>query len=282
MKQLLILLITLISVQAFSQSNLDSTSTWTYSFWNFGQIEPVSLYINGDTIINGINWYQLEGNGSCAFTNPDSLPYIREEDNKWLVYDVNRNSESTLYDFNLVADDSYTIEIFGPNYPILVNIDSTSERIINGVERIIQHINLVDFGLEIIEGIGCSTYLFPQGNICDPHTGPIRCFQNTIEFVDFDPDRDCDERYFPTNTNNISIEIDIQIFPNPVTVNNNVNFSSTVNIKEIEVFNSKGEIIIKQNNNNNSLEFTEPGLYFIKFSTKNNILIKRVVVTSKR
>lgn len=279
MKQLLVIALSLVSLHSSSQSSLDSTTTWTYSFNDFGIIVPKSLFINGDTIINGITWLKLDGDASCAFTNPASLPLIREIDDKWVIYDINRDIESILYDFSLKTGDSYSIEIYGPNFPEII-IDSISTRLINGVERTVQHIDIIDFGSEIIEGIGSTDYLFPQGNICDPHTGPLRCFQNTTEFVDLDPDRACDVRYLRTNTDDIINELDINIYPNPTTTNSQVFVESEYQFDKIEVTNYIGEII-QTYTTNTFLEFNKSGLYYLRMWIDEQIVVKNIVIINE-
>lgn len=290
MKQLLIISLTLITIQISGQSSLDSTTTWTYSFWNFGIIEPDSLYVSGDTTINGIKWYTLDGDGSCAFTNPDSLPYIREEDSRWLIYDVNRQTESTLYDFDLIEGESYVVTTFGQNFPIDVRIDSVGTRQLNGTDYKVQYCSNpiantqgFFFAFEVIEGVGSTGYLFPQGNICDPQTGPIRCFTNTIEFVDFDPDRDCDETYLLSNTTDLNDEISIQIYPNPSKSNENIICKSSKKISEIEVINQSGMIILSQKSNSTEsiINLREPGLYFMRLKMENQAAVKKIIVTNK-
>jgi len=288
MKQLLIIGLALFSFQSFGQANLDSTTKWTYSFWNFGIYEPDSLFISGDTIMEDTKWFKLDGDGSCAFINPDSLPYIRELDNKWFVYDINRKTESTLYDFNLIEGESYIVNIFGPNFPIDVRIDSVRTVEISGRDYKVQYCSnpLAStegffFAFEVIEGIGSTKYLFPQGNICDPHTGPIRCFSNITEFVDFDSERDCDERYFPSNTNNIIEELDIQIYPNPAVIKESIICTSTKKIIGIELINRNGLIVqsFKSNTNELTINVSDSGLYFLRIKFKNGAVTKKVVVS---
>ncbi len=280
MKRLLIFALSLLWLQSISQPSLDSTTTWTYSYNNFGIVEANSLFINGDTIINGISWLMLDGDKSCSFSNPDFLPLIRETNRKWMLYDVNSGEESVLYDFNLIAGDSYIIEIFGPNFSIEVNIDSTSNRMINGTQRTVQHIQVIDFGVEIIEGVGCTTYLFPQGNICDPHTGPIRCFQNNIELVDFDLERDCDETHLTNNTNQILNESELTIYPNPSKTNNQVFIHTNFKIEKIEVINQLGKKI-KTLPNELNLRFEETGLYYLRIGAGGKSTVKKVLITNE-
>lgn len=291
MKQFLIIGFTLIATQICGQSSLDSTTTWKYSIWNFGISEPDSLYVSGDTTINGIKWYTLDGDGSCAFPNPDSLPFIREEDNKWLVYDINRQKESTLYDFDLIEGESYLVNTLGPNFQIDVRIDSVRTKQLNGIDYRVQYCSNpiastegFFFAFEVIEGIGSTGYLFPQGNICVPQTGPIRCFANSAEFVDFDPDRDCDEIYFPSSIAELEDEIDIQIYPNPSTLNEDIICNSVKKISEIEIINQSGMTIISQTNNSNRsvINLTESGIYFVRLKIENQTVVKKVIVKANK
>jgi len=262
------------------QSHIDLETKWTYTKQDLGSliIGPAYLEIAADTLVDGVTWYKVIGDPSCSFPNPDSIPLIRELDNKWLVYDINREKESTLYNFNLNEGESYSIDLFGPTSPITVTIDSISTTIIDGESRKVQHIDVVDFGFAVIEGIGSTTYLFPQGNICDPQTGPIRCFENSQSYVallggttqisNWEPER-CDEEYFDTSTDDkLKSSIYINLFPNPIFVNQPLSLESNIQVNSVEVFSLDGKRIKNIQNINNPINIDLPGIYIIRINTR--------------
>ena len=289
MKQFLFLLFTVFSIQSYCQTSLDSTTTWTYSFDNFGFIEPRLLFISGDTIIDNIKWFKLDGDRSCAFQDSDSLSYIREDDRRWMVYDVNRKTESMLYDFNLTEGESYVVNTFGPDFPIDVRIDSVRIIQLNGKDYQVQYCsnpmaayNGFLFASEVIEGIGSREYLFPQGNICDPQTGPIRCFNNISDFVDFDPERDCDATYLSTSTDYLANEEDVKFYPNPARANEDIVYTSMSKILKIEVFNQSGMRVYSQNTHSTETAFKllDSGIYYVRLRSVSGAAIKKLIVTN--
>lgn len=70
----------------------------------------------------------------------------------------------------------------------------------------------------------------------------------------------------------------LSLFPNPF--NNYINIESEFEIKNIEIFNSIGELLFNEEINKNKLslnKLTLPGLYFINIETEKGIQIKKVV-----
>lgn len=290
MKQIILLLMLISSSQfVFGQVNLELGTKWTYS-QNLigGLIEPTYIEITGDTLISGIKWYKIEGQGACAF-NQSNPPLVREENSKWYTYNLDNQEESILYDFNLNIGDTYSVGFFGENYQIEMLIDSTSTHEINGVNRKIQYcsnpnsdIDGFFFGAEIIEGVGSLGYLFPQGNICDPHAGPIRCFENENHFIDFDIDRECDESYFPTNTVEIK-NFELKIYPNPAKTNQIVFIEAAEIIENLIICNAIGEVVVdtKPEKLKTHVTIKNNGLYYIQIESLTNKKTIKLVITDE-
>lgn len=282
MKSLLLLIFAIFTIPIYCQSALDTNTRWTYSFWDFGYIIPNYISISADTVIDGTNWLILDGNSSCAF-GKNHYPLIREQDDKWLLYNEEIGHESILYDFALNAGESYTMEPWGPDQPVGVHIDSTSRRIINGTEYKVQYINQIDFGREIIESIGSTTYLFPQGDLCDPHTGPIRCFENDDRFVDFDPEKECDSRYFPSKTNEYTSRPVITLYPNPAVMGEQILLSTEQTIESVEIRDQSGKLILIKKNLHidPNLILEKSGIYLAKFNIEDYQVVKKIFVTHR-
>ena len=273
-----------------SQSNLEFGTKWTFSQYLIGgPLVPTYIEIVGDTVINGTMWYLIEGEGGCAF-NSNSRPLIREESSKWYTYNLNEQTESILYDFDLNSNDSYFVEYFGSSFPIEVRIDSTTIQSFSGVERKVQYCSNPNsnndgffFGGQIIEGIGCTGYLFPQGNICDPHAGPLRCYQNTSEFIDFDEDRDCDDSYFPTNTSETQLNLNIKVYPNPAPISHSIQIESEQIVERISIIDAKGAIL-KTNSPKAKeaiIEVNKEGIYYIKIESFDKVSIRKLLIVGE-
>lgn len=287
MKTFLTLFFAFFSVLATSQTVLEIGQQWTYSQNKIGgPVDPTYIKISGDTIINGIKWFIIEGEGGCAF-NQNNEPFIRDENSKWYCYNQNEQTSSLLYDFDLTAGQSYTVKYFGQNFPIEVFVDSTSTISINGINRKIQYCSNPNsntdgfyFGVEIIEGIGSKEYLLPQGNICDPHAGPIRCFSSNTEFVDFDIERECDESFFSVSTKEIESKLLIKIYPNPTSSNQVIKVESLLNIERIIIYNSNGSIVetIKPNSKVSEIKLNNAGIYYVHIESLNKVDVRRLII----
>jgi len=288
MKNILLLMILVSSSQfVSSQSNLELGTKWTFSQYLIGgPIEPTYIEIVSDTVINGTMWYLIQGEGGCAF-NSNSKPLIREDSLKWYTYNLNEQTESILYDFDLNSNDSYFVEYFGSSFPIEVRIDSTSTELFNGIERKVQYCSNPNsnndgffFGGQIIEGIGSTGYLFPQGNICDPHAGPLRCYQNNSEFIDFDEDRDCDDSYFSTNTSETQLNLNIKVYPNPVFISQSIQIESEQIVERITIIDAKGAILRTNSPKSKEaiIEVNKEGIYYIKIESLNKVGFRKLII----
>ena len=282
MKQLIILILFSIGTTLYSQPMLEIGTKWTYSQFsllNF-RIEPSILSITGDTLINGTKWFRLEGDRSCPFPNPADLPFIREENRRWFVYTTDTQIESLLYDFSLVAGDTLFVNLFEPDFTVTFPIDSVGTKVIDGTLFNVQYIGPA--GLQHIEGIGSNNYLFTldKYSICDPEAGPIRCFENTTDFVDFDPTRDCDEVHSPTSTNNLPSNHKIQLSPNPATTANQIEINSPIEMDRIEVFNQYGVRVLSKTciSTKSTIKVKDPGLYYVTIYMGDKSVTERLVV----
>lgn len=102
---------------------------------------------------------------------------------------------------------------------------------------------------------------------------------NTFESLG-DHTCDCHENSVADN----SVNINVSLFPNPVT-NGEVNINSEENMVAVELLNSLGQTIIKQNlqsgTKNYSLELSsvKKGIYFVKVTVKgNNTTLRKIIV----
>ena len=135
----------------------------------------------------------------------------------------------------------------------------------------------------IIEGIGSNKYFFPQGNICDPHFRNIRCYSSGNEFIDFDPDHECDATYIPVATHNISDQINVNVYPNPSTNFVNVKCESEVSIHSIEVIDLAGNAVRKVEGSPNvsvyniDLQELSSGMYILNIQSDQGNAVRKII-----
>jgi len=288
MKNFQVVFFSLICLTSYAQSSFETGSTWTYSQNSIGgPTTPTHIEVIGDTLINGVTWHLLEGQGRCAF-NPNDSPLLRKENSKWYTYNISEQRESLLYDFALNSGDSYAVDFFGDNFIIEMFVDSTATIEINNTSHKIQYCSNPNsnldgfvFGSLIIEGIGSTGYLFPQGNNCDPHAGPIRCYENSSQFIDFDDKRDCDESFFPTNTADL-YDTKSKVYPNPAMEHQLIKIESHTNIVKVSLFDTTGKLVLDQDVNDyeTRVNVQRAGIYHLVIESNSNRDLKRIVITN--
>ena len=144
MKTLITAIICILSISCFSQLPFDIGTKWTYTFPDFGILEPACIEVTGDTIINGTKWYSHEGVGGCASNYKDAL--IRVDGQQVYMYDVEISIEFLLYDYDKIAGESWIVYIFGTDFHYEINVLSVDTIEVDGVEYKIQNIDNANFG----------------------------------------------------------------------------------------------------------------------------------------
>jgi len=130
----------------------------------------------------------------CSFYGP--LLHTFEKNGR--VFSYHDGGFHLLYDFNANAGESWVIH----NPPIawvdslVVIVDSISFLTVNGQTLKVQHVSnpgiepggLLQWGSEIIEGIGNTGFITPQYPTCDPWIFGLRCYQEDsldLHFVSY-------------------------------------------------------------------------------------------------
>ena len=163
MKQLLFSILFVFGITAitFSQSWAPIGATWTYQVENavnsgIGFREWTSV---SDTLIDGHDCKIILRSGDPVNSDlSDSL--ITYEENGvvyWYLY----NQFTTLYDFNKLAGESWTV--MRDTCGIIITVDSTSFETINGIELKTLYVSSEDYAFsgKIIENIGNTTMPSP-------------------------------------------------------------------------------------------------------------------------
>ncbi len=253
---------------------------WTYSLSDFGIIKPQFVEITGDTLIGGETWGVLSGIEGCASDFSNCV--IRKEASKVYYKDLSSGEEFMLYDFSLGEGDSYTIAVTGSTFEYTVNIDSVRLVDFSGVLLNVQYIDNPDVGSYIIEGIGSESFLFPQGNICDPHYSSIRCFNSGGYFLDFNPDQECDETYIEGSSKEYEVADHIKILPNPAMDFISIEMESPEKIEYLRIIDGRGNIVkqygkLDQVDIKIDINDLNTGLYILEINCINGVYVNRFV-----
>jgi len=141
-----------------------------------------------DTIINGTSCRKLTGDFGCSPMSNDDA-YVYSEGRKYFYYNSVADTFFLLYDLNLNPNQSWTIYLNNFDLSgldsLIISIIDTSSLLVNGYTLKTQTIDQVSYyyyfiGNEIVEKAGSTFFLFPQHGACDPPTGPLRCYEDSI------------------------------------------------------------------------------------------------------
>jgi hypothetical protein len=267
MKKLLLLIATVLTLSTTAQTSIyhpfpDSNATWNI-YYSSGcmsgtDVENYSITISGDTLINTQIYHKLTSPyiqyslaGSCTIThNAGYKGAIRQETlNKKVFYiPPTVTTEQLLYDFNLQVGDS--VKGFLENWAWQKDtVESVDSILIGSNYRKRWKINSC-YNIYLIEGIG-STYgliEFSPGCVTDQAYTNIACYQQDGITLYPDTTTNCQ---LITSINSVDpISNQVKVFPNPSNDLFTVDFDQPFNIKEIRVTDLLGNIVIRQQTNN--------------------------------
>jgi hypothetical protein len=217
--------------------------------------------IESKHILGGSDW-------GCSFY----APLLHTFQKNGLVYANHDGDFHLLYDFDALAGESWVI----PNPPIawgdslVVVVDSVSFVTVNGNVLKVQHVSnpglgpgeLLQWGSEIIEGIGNTGYITPQYPTCDPWIYGLRCYEDDsldLHFVTFPCDST--KSYVATQAPVLRGGF---FTPNPVT-GNTVVLSEEIDADRVVLQNTLGapaKTFLLSQGHTLEIENIEPGVYF--------------------
>ncbi len=274
MKNLILIILTLITIQISAQEFAPIGAKWNYSQGTlnpdliaFKTIESIS-----DTVIEGKNCKKL--NQVSAYMPPNNpLLFLHSSNDSVFVYEG--GSFHLLYDFGAVKGDTLELGYLTYNrLPLKMIIDSTSTITINGQLKKLQYVTcgdgmVIEFGGKVIEGIGNTEYMFPRldGNL----DGPLRCYEDNILGLFLSPFhtnngwdfQNCDQ--IITGINDLHLNEKISIYPNPV--NSSFTLTNLDRVTEFQIFDIHGRKVMKGMVNFSQvikIENLPKGLYILK------------------
>ena len=288
MKQLLFSILFVFGITAitFSQSWAPIGATWTYQVENavnsgIGFREWTSV---SDTLIDGHDCKIILRSGDPVNSDlSDSL--ITYEENGvvyWYLY----NQFTTLYDFNKLAGESWTV--MRDTCGIIITVDSTSFETINGIELKTLYVSSEDYAFsgKIIENIGNTTMPSPyflyhcDGIFMDTYfyTG-LRCYEDSIMgYHSFNISPSCD---YVTDVSEQDKKNELLLYPNPTSEYIQVKINPALS-NHYRILNSTGQLVQQGNLNtsfaNISVSTLRPGIYFFEIQTDKNITQQRFVI----
>lgn len=265
----------------FGQSYLHEPTIWKqYLRWYSFPLtftEEFTIELIGDTLINGKVYFKTLKSGIMTTTNVEgqssespiyeyTFP-IREEDQKFYIYNQDVQQEILLHDFDLSVGD---VAVAGSNCDnkTVVWIDSVY---IGNIPRKRFHLNGGFNFVTLIEGIGASRGLFfyPCNDVGVPVF--LECFIQDQSYLQLVPDVDCSS-LVSTETNS---DAELSIYPNPFTQELNIQVAgSSLQPASIRITNLLGTIVyqsfidLAENLERINLERIPPGMYIVYFRTK--------------
>ncbi|MCG3164513.1 MAG: hypothetical protein POELPBGB_00267 [Bacteroidia bacterium] len=195
--------------------------------WNFlehsfdgPEIRNRTIISIADTVIQGIDCRILSGFSGCSPISVTNL-FVYSEGQKVFYFNVDSQAFCLLYDFGLNPGESWTI-YFNPQWSgemdsLVLTVTDTSSIIVNGERLKVQMVDQSSFDYymsgEMIEKIGDTYFLFPQYGACDPPTGPLVCYQDSVlGLYETGEAPSCDYTNVGINENKFP---SLEIFPNP-------------------------------------------------------------------
>jgi hypothetical protein len=301
---LITLLILIFSVETFSQDYrklVDTANKWNYLDQAFltngvGEAKTYSLFVANDTIIEDVSYKKQ----MCKIireidTNIVFAAGIREDTVNQLVFlKPEYESEKLIYSFDHSVGDTISIDTtYWGDGCIIRFVKSTSTYSINGFSGkkieicvTLYHLNNPTWPPSEIytdswyEGIGSLVSVFNLFEIGSLPISPdveLLCFWNEDSLIYQSPEWNvCEYALIVTSINDNSIIPDLKIFPNPTS--NQLKISTITEIKEIQLLDIYGKIIINTTRKDFDVSTLPDGIYLLRITTESNqVIIRRII-----
>lgn len=273
------------------QSWAPSGAVWHYEQTDFNgprYANLITIESIGDTMIAGETIQKLEKSilHINYFTGDSSVwvsTFYTKLLNDQVLYtpDLNESFE-LLYDFSADSGDVVTVYLHqAESDPYLaVRIDSVTTITIQGETRKVQHISsdptaLWSMSGEIIEGIGCTGYMFPQDVIVDPpEGGPLRCYEdNTLGLYRHTTDVACG---YVTSLGDDIETASINLYPNPTS--GTLHITVPEGVEDVALFDRFGKCVYKSKPVTSlDLSTYHDGLYVLVMTKENERYSRKVI-----
>ena len=283
MKQTLTLALMLSFCRLSAQDWFPIGANWYYNQVDWLLMGETFQYFEviGDTTIQ--NKYCRAIEGICQCSELGSVNYLHVDGEQVYYYDGANEVFRILYDFSLAPGDTlrYFSENFGETKYVL---DSISVLVVNGYPLRVQHFQYVEgileLGTTVYELIGSFGCLYPQIGVCDPDTGGLRCYEDSIiglqKFIDIDIP--CD--HITSSTKDVN-RISVRVYPSPAE--DYVIVESPMRISMLELINIQtGHLVFHSTCSQYGCRIERnsvpPGTYVIRVMLEDNSIQQTKVV----
>lgn len=297
MKKFLLLIVTLFTLTANSQTSVyhpfpDSNAVWNidsyqncglgFDYWQ----HLYSIIISGDTTISNVIYHKLEvpieviiSNGMCLASGTWTMPgyylgSIRQDTSIRKVFFVPPldSIEQLLYDFNMQVGD--TVKGFTGSFIGQADIVQSIDSVLVGSDYRKRWIIAPCYGIYFIEGIGSTYGLIEKSPGCatDQNSYLITCFkQNSISLY---PDTVTTCNLITGVKNILYKPFFTTISPNPFHTLSLLEVSSEFETAELKIYNTLGmllkeERILHQKSIMLNRDKLSNGIYFLQLTNEN-------------
>lgn len=279
---------------------------WFYNRPNaFNQLHYIKFKSVKDTVINDKKSKIINVQNICGSSTDLLNEYFYQEGGEIYYYNKNNKKFHLLYDFSAKVGDTITVhsDVFKPSESflsysdtlpffryVIIEIDKIE---IFGKQRIRQKVRDIEnsewgfvrpFDMDnynyIIEGIGSLVYMYGASYNVVMEEDPLllRCYKDKdISYTNPCWQDACD---VGLAVNNFTKSSPIDVFPNPIE--NEINVNSNEQIINIEIFSTAGEKVysrnyLYENSTKLSLSFLPNGCYIMHTTTKENNYINKII-----
>ena len=263
MKKLtIIILIAACFCQLHAQTFINTTNRWNTINHKLPSetIETENIKFEGDTTIDLVDYKKVFRSIDQSQTEWEPYGYIRETVDEKVYYRTDSTPDYLLYDFDLALNDIvevYGIVGYGNNYslsPITFFVSDIDSVEIDSELRGRYHLNpvisndtLPDVSDVWIEGIGSTSgILHWEAYFVGGDSYQLLCFSQNDELLFQNPSyTSC--YYSTTKINTVTADLNLNIFPNPITEKalieiENTNFNKSYTL---EIFNILGKKVFE-------------------------------------
>ncbi|WP_081909412.1 T9SS type A sorting domain-containing protein [Aureispira sp. CCB-QB1] len=284
-----LLMVLCCSQSAFSQQQLDSTSTWKILRNGHNSLgaykEYITISIDGDTTIQSKVYYKLYQHGIDSTNNwtggtttslvPKSFyGLIREDNNKFYSYQLS-GQESLLYDFTKLVGDTIT------HY--CTDTVAFIDTVFLGTTPL-RRWNFPTYSdmNSYIEGIGAVSE--PIGGLCQLVGGSTRllCYEKQGEQLIVTPGYSCSVFNTTSKVQEENSLVKVQIYPNPSSEKISIRINAlNQNDFDIQLYHTNGVLLKSQYLNGQFIELNlsdySRGIYWLKIQSPQQTLTYKLI-----
>lgn len=236
-----------------------------------------------DTVINSVEYIALFVKRDTAFSSSwQPLEIFMREDSLHRIFILDNEEEKLLYDFNLIENDTFKIDINHYECELIVH-EVDSIQLLNGEMR--KRIRLLRsddpnpnqpwYGYkDWVQGIGSTTSLHRYYESCftDYPLDLLCYFENEALKYSNPNNQGC----YLTPVSNLKIKESISIFPNPAQ--DEIYIDSNDKIKDVKIIDVGGKTLISANKKTISVSTLNTGIYVVQIHTQAGIHVRKLII----